>query len=540
MGVDCYLPNILPDGSYYPNLGGCVRDINNVETFLETKLGLSSDRITKLTASGDGSRPMEPEALWPTYKNMVAAFKNLTKTAKAGDQVYIHYSGHGGRATTAFPTLKGTSGLDEALVPTDIGNSETQYLRDVEIAYLLKGLVDKDLLVTVVFDCCHSGGATRALRGQGGAKARGILSIDTTPRPAPSVVASTEELAGVWEEASGGKTRSLKPGSGWLMEPKGYVLLAACRAQELALEYPFDGQESNGALTYWLLDSLKQIGSGLTYKLLHDRIVAKIHSQFEMQTPQLEGEGNRVVFGSEQVQPQHGVTVMQVDTEKKRVILNAGQAGGVRKGAQFAVYSRDAKSLANAEDRVAFVEVTDVGSSDSSAKITSSVGKKKIEQGAQAVLCDPGAVRLRRSVRLHKRDDLSTKMNQDKALDHMAAILGGEGEMRFVQVVTGDKPADYQVVVNENSEYEIWDPAGGPIKNLRPALKITDKDSASAVVNRLEHLTKYRNVQELDNRDPMSPLARKLVIELVGKQTDFGPADEPEPTPSTRKGTRQF
>ncbi len=324
MGVDCYLPNRLPDGGYYPNLGGCVRDINHVENFFKTKLGLSADNITKLTASGDGDRPSEPEAQWPTYKNMVAAFKNLIKKAKAGDQVYIHYSGHGGRATTAYPKLKGKTGLDETLVPTDIGNSETQYLRDVEIAHLLKELVDKKLIVTVVFDCCHSGGATR---GKGGAKARGIQSIDTTPRRTPSLVASAEELAGTWESASGGKTRSLKPGSGWLMEPKGYVLLAACRAQELAMEYPFDGRESNGALTYWLLDSLKQIGPELTYKLLHDRILAKIHSQFEAQTPQLQGEGNRVVFGSEQVEPQQGVTVMQVEHEEKARYVERGPGG---------------------------------------------------------------------------------------------------------------------------------------------------------------------------------------------------------------------
>ena len=39
-GIDCYLTNRLPDGSYYPSLGGCVRDINHAEIFLTKTPGL--------------------------------------------------------------------------------------------------------------------------------------------------------------------------------------------------------------------------------------------------------------------------------------------------------------------------------------------------------------------------------------------------------------------------------------------------------------------------------------------------------------------
>ena len=114
IGVDCYMRNLLPDDSWYPSLGGCVRDIVHVEEFLRTKLGLGDDRILKLAASYTGPQPPsqdhdyqppEPREQWPTYENMVAAFKHVTELAQPGDQVYIHYSGHGGRAATAYPQI---------------------------------------------------------------------------------------------------------------------------------------------------------------------------------------------------------------------------------------------------------------------------------------------------------------------------------------------------------------------------------------------------------------------------------------------------
>ena len=322
IGIDCYLPNKLPGGGSYPSLGGCVRDITYVEEFLKRKLGMKDECILKLTATNLGeTEPPEPREKWPTYENIVAAFQKLGDTAQPNDHVYVHYSGHGGRTTTAYPDLKGDGGFDETLVPTDIGNSEARYLRDVELAHLLKTMVEKGLIVTTVLDSCHSGGATR---GNGGAVTRGIGIIDTTTRPTQSLVGSVDELKETWQGLSSGETRNVKLGSGWLLEPRGYVLLAACRASESANEYAFDGMEKNGALTYWLLNSLKDIGSDLTYKQLHDRIVAKVHSQFEQQTPQLQGEGDRVVFGSDRIDAQYAVNVMKVDQTSNRIECRAG------------------------------------------------------------------------------------------------------------------------------------------------------------------------------------------------------------------------
>jgi hypothetical protein len=528
IGVDRYLPNRLPDGIYYPNLGGCVRDISRVEEFLRRKLRLADEQLIKLTASNSGgAEPPEPRTAWPTYENMVAAFHRVAEQARAGDQVYIHYSGHGGRAKTAYPELKGTDGKDETLVPTDIGNTETRYLRDVELAHLLKSMVDKGLIVTVVLDSCHSGGATR---GRGSAFKRGTGQVDMADRPTDSLVAPAAELAATWREQARAATRDVKVGSGWLLEPRGYVLLAACRETESAYEYEYTARERSGALTYWLLDSLKQLGPRLTYKLVHDRLLAKIHGQFEDQTPQLEGEGNRVVFGSAEVQPQYAANLLRTEQDGQRILLNAGQAQGVRKGAVFAVYPGGTLDFTQVDCRLALVEIEQLGATDSWAKVTKRLRPETIEQGAQAVLLDPGSVRLRRTVRLFQREDLLAAIDQTMALRAVERAMAATQD-GFIQLAAEGDPADFQVVANENGEYELWDAAGVEIANLRPSLRIDDSAAPGRLVQRLTHLAKYRNVKELDNNDPLSPLAGKLVVELARVQDDFDPADKPEPRP---------
>ncbi|NES69326.1 MAG: caspase family protein, partial [Okeania sp. SIO2D1] len=187
IGIDFYFPHKLEGGSY-KNLRGCVRDINHVETYLKNTFNLTPDQIIKLTAtaSDNPKQPKETPEFLPTYQNIVAKFKEVTAKAKPQDQVYIHYSGHGGQAKTIFPKIKDISGLDEGLVPTDIGQPNSNYLRDLEFAKLLQEMVEKELVVTLVLDSCHSGGATRE-REDDQVRAGGF--IDMTPRQTDSLVA---------------------------------------------------------------------------------------------------------------------------------------------------------------------------------------------------------------------------------------------------------------------------------------------------------------------------------------------------------------
>ncbi|MGI8501610.1 MAG: caspase family protein [Hassallia sp.] len=527
IGIDYYLPGKLPDGSFYPSLGGCVRDIKQVEDYL--KKTQKPKQIFKLTSSNTGAvEPPEPQDQLPTYENIVAKFHAITEIAQKDDQVYIHYSGHGGRAKTIYPELKGAGQPDEALVPMDIAKTNERYLRDVEIAKLLKNMVNKGLIVTVVFDSCHSGGTTRgdtAIRGLEG-------EPDTTSRPTDSLVASREELIENWLELTGGTGRKANAGD-WLPESRDYVLLAACRPSEYAFESVFNGNESNGALTYWILDTLNSPSPDLTYKSLYDRVYAKVQSQFQTQTPMLFGEGERQVFGRSYADVHYTVNVLKVDTGRNRVQLDAGSAQGLGEGARFAIYAPGTTDFSENNKPLAIAQVTaDITPADAWAVIDpDSLRGKIIEQASPAIMLSAPIALVRRIRLFEKKDDRTNQLPKNQvlpsellkiqtaALTAVKAAIPRSGKGWVELVSEGEH---YQVAINALGEYEICDRNGTPFPNLRPAVLVSDRDAAESVVKRLVHLTKYQAAQELDN---LSVLTNKLVVQLTDK--DKKPLSDP-------------
>ncbi|MGB3573615.1 MAG: caspase family protein [Phormidesmis sp.] len=359
IGINHYHPNDL-----YPNLKGCVRDIDLVSAYLQNALNIPEANIWKLTGTApnnlalnnlapdnlapDDLAPDDPSlentgstSLTSTYRNIVESFQALTEKAAPGDQVYIHYSGHGGRAKTLYPRIKGLEQSDESIVPTDFCAPGGRYLRDVELATLLKQMTDKGLIVTIVLDSCHSGGATRG----DDCAIRGGEQIDFAEQPTESLVASPEILERNWQALAQGTSSGTSSGtlsaphSAWLPQAHEYVCIAACRPSESAYEYAANGQERNGALTFWLIDTLTNNKvPDLDYRSLYECVSAKIQSRFPNQLPMLMGEENRVVFGTDLASRAYSVPVLDVNLAKRQVTLKVGLAQGISRGSRFAIY----------------------------------------------------------------------------------------------------------------------------------------------------------------------------------------------------------
>ncbi|KKD36163.1 caspase family protein [Limnoraphis robusta] len=526
IGINCYFPNTLPNGSSYKSLKGCVRDINQVEDFLN-QLPTRPNKIVKLTASNpENNSPVEPPEQLPTYENIIKSFQHITQIAKPGDRIYIHYSGHGGRAKTIYPEYKGELGQDETLVPTDIGSENGRYLRDLEFAYLLQQMVDKKLQVTVVLDSCHSGGA---VRGGEDENVRGSGVVDNTVRPQDSLVASSEEIIKNWQNITG-KTSDLAGNrTGTLLaKVKGYVLLAACQHYEAAYEYAFDGKERNGVLTHWLLKTLTPDPSKLmiTYQMLQDYIKPNINQLFRQQTPMLIGEGDRLIFGWESIPSEYTANVTDIKIGKKqRIELNVGELQGLERGAEFTLYPFGTTSFST-KQQLALVKLVEVEGSTSWGEVQTVFSEQPIKVGDLAMLTLVSS-NLIRKVYLLENDTLPKEINQRAALQKMESstrifknawiefVDEVEKADYFVRVtiLDAEKAAKYQAEVNDVI-YEVCDRTQTPII-LRPALKVNEIQLASPLIQRLVHLAKYQAVKNLKNHDPRSEMLNKIAVRLT-------------------------
>jgi hypothetical protein len=502
IGIDDYFPDRLPDGSRYPSLSGAARDVARMALLLRDRAGLQPEttRMLLSRAREDGA-PAEPPERRPTYANLVAAFHQLAVEARPGDRVYIHYSGHGARVPTEYPGLKGPSGLDEALVPCDIGEPGSRYLRDLELATLVRLLVDRDLLVTVVLDCCHAGGAMRGHR-TGVAVPRRVPWVPLAP--VPSAVGDPETLSEVWRHLQSEQRilRSLKLQS-WLPVAR-YALFAACRPDELAFEYPFDHGEPQGALTYWLLDTLKGSAGGLSYGEIHQRLVARIRGFFASQTPMFLGESWRGFLSPERrsvqrANPLESPRVLRVDDDG-RVLVDVGVPVGAQVGDRVLLKGWSSGGVA------AELAIRQVGATESWAEVIRVSGPDAIEPGMQAE-----ALRLRTAVRLiaPERGDLEA----ERALANLREALQKDPD-GFVEVCEEDRAPDLCVMA-ERGLYEIQDPAGLPFRNLDP-LPVDDSESVTEVIRRLDHLAKFRNILTVENPHPAAWLGIGLEVSEDG------------------------
>ncbi|RSM03848.1 hypothetical protein CDV31_010314 [Fusarium ambrosium] len=334
------------------DLRGCLSDVATTEGFLTEVAGIPSTSITKLI-----SPPASPKDL-PTFSKILSAFKTLADNAQLGDFIYIHYSGHGTRLPTQFGDLKGENVLFDECLVLPRSDGKLDHLRDVEIAFLLKQIVNKGATVTFVLDCCHSGGATRGpdeddgVRGSDEIPHENFYDLNRTP------IQSVDDLRDAWGLPPGDDDDDAGRGASvvqhWMTASKGINFLAACLPKQQAQEVPRGATVKRGLLTDCLASVVNQNGGADVLRQLSCDVVSnlvartlKTHKQRDRSKKQdvvFGGQGDCRFFGIENV-VRPAVVVTSVETSGRRkqltVGLTAGVAHGVCEEDIFAIYPSD-------------------------------------------------------------------------------------------------------------------------------------------------------------------------------------------------------
>lgn len=124
-------------------LEGCINDVHNMENLMK-KNGFNE--ILILT---------DESPLKPTGENMRHAMRWLVESAKNGDSMVLHYSGHG---STSKEVQNTDAAQADTIVPLDWPTNGM--IQDSELYQLLVRPLDgTNAHLMVVFDSCHSGSA---------------------------------------------------------------------------------------------------------------------------------------------------------------------------------------------------------------------------------------------------------------------------------------------------------------------------------------------------------------------------------------------
>jgi hypothetical protein len=128
-------------------LSGCINDSETMTGILKDTFHFEESQICRLR--DDRANMM------PTKDNMLKSMHWLTKGAQAGDEMFFHYSGHGGQQKDT----KGDEedGKDETLIPCDFQHAGM--ITDDELHTVLVDSLPKGARLWVILDCCHSGTA---------------------------------------------------------------------------------------------------------------------------------------------------------------------------------------------------------------------------------------------------------------------------------------------------------------------------------------------------------------------------------------------
>ena len=316
----------------FENLEGSVNDAQAMADLLTSpKFGFPADKVVLLTNPGP-PRPRPGVVVLPaaetTRDGILAAMqKYLVDWPQRGDTVVFYDASHGSlrinsKGTKLQVMVNGKLvHADSTLVPADAYKGGYD-VRDREMTRIFNAALDKGIHLTVIFDSCHSGGATRGI----GPKVRErTLAFD--PRDiaeAPDVLSSGQPRPAPTER-----------------EDNPLLVFSAAQQDQTAKEAPPSDTmaEAHGAFTAALVEALQVLPANAPASVVYQRVKAVLEGNgVSDQEPDLDASAARrqqPLFGGQAADSGKVLAAALKTGEDGLVSLDIGRVSGIGLGSEF-------------------------------------------------------------------------------------------------------------------------------------------------------------------------------------------------------------
>ncbi len=209
-----------------------------MERYLTEDLGVPGNRIQPLLGYKEHTSPDDP--MYPSRAHIVGALLSLVTNPKIshGDNIIIYYAGHGSRYPLTEYDEDDETEYIEALCPIDRDTpgedgEPVPDISDRELNTILTLIsLSKGHRITLILDCCHSGGVSRSL-------------------PQPGARTSPRMGRATFKEMLVAGDNTLKHHTGyrsilardWCPDMDSHVFVAACKDDQCAKEKKVKGED---------------------------------------------------------------------------------------------------------------------------------------------------------------------------------------------------------------------------------------------------------------------------------------------------------
>lgn len=484
IGIDTY----HPDSKVAP-LDGCRNDVTAMKDFLTSTYVKAFDQAPSMTLLNQDA----------TYQN-ICKFLGPDHLGKAGkdDVVLLYYSGHGTqeKAAPEFDWIDPT-GVQEALVCYDSGLSGKYCLADKEIRILLQQVQQQGAHLLTIFDCCHSGGSTKAIDDVQLGKTRQFFFPDRTEaRPYASY------LNGYFVKnfPQGPKSNQLPLAT--------HLLMAACDRQEKAFEL----KNQRGMFSFNLLKVLEN-DPNVSYADLYARCQASMFRSAEKQHPQFEALGGFdswqkfLNLGEAKNLNQRNIYLLSA-TDKSSWNINCGAIHGLstelNKVAEFEILEQGSNKI------LGRASTSSVGFQDSVVALASSLSldmEKSYDARLLSIPAIPYTIGLK-----------ATEKGKKRLANYQAALksMGKAQLSAYFELVEGKLGGKYRVDLDQ----DVLDIYNQENNTLLKRIGGDDDDPVfELAVEILEGVAKWEQSLSLDNR---STQFNRNAFQVIFKHGDTG------------------